>query len=90
MKINKNKFKKISKYSVFNLAVFALPINFGFTTVQLNTNLYTNGLLNNSKIEDVNITNSLILRKSKELETQQINYGVNRFNVFGSFSIDLV
>lgn len=38
----------------------------------------------------MDLSNLRLSQKSNELKTEQINYGVNRFDVFGSFSVDFV
>lgn len=38
----------------------------------------------------MDLSNLRLSQKSNELKTEQINYGVNRFDVFGSFFVDFV
>ncbi|ATO31001.1 hypothetical protein CO229_02665 [Mycoplasmopsis bovirhinis] len=84
--------KTFLKISSLTTGFFALPLGFSFLNPTLSKKTENYEIL--SKIENVNLTNLLMSQimsqKSNESKTEQINYGVNRFDVFGSFSVDFI
>ncbi|BBA22067.1 serine protease [Mycoplasmopsis bovirhinis] len=86
MKNSKN-LKRFLKLSSWTTGFFALPLGFSFISEQESKKTEN---FKNNKVEHVNVTNLLISNKSDQSETKEINYGVNRFDIFGSFSIDFI